>query len=706
MSADNLDDDFDAPAPVAVKPPTREDILGALKWSAPREVATKLGPRLVSSADADETVFALWRQEKDSLKSAGYSLGEFRGKWQISKWEKLPEKIVVSRENAKALSRATDADINVPAPDGLAYLGYQRAGIAYAYTRRAVLFGDEPGLGKTIQAIGVLNCKPELRRILVICPASLKLNWRRELEKWLVRKRPILVADGKTFVALADGIVIVNYDVLNRHLEILRSTEWHAIISDEAHLCKNPKAIRTKCIFGYRPRKKDRAKGDEDQPALTAHMRMLLTGTPITNRPIELYPLIAYLDGPRWSSYWKFAQRYCGASEMNGWDTSGASNLEELQTILRETVMVRRLKKDVLTELPPKRRQVVEFPADTPALRAVVKAELNTYQDVDDLEAEVELAAASDDPNVYEAAVSKLKAGMKARFEGLSELRRATAEAKIPFMIDFIEEAVEESSKVVVFAHHKSVVAAIAEKFGDACVQIVGDTPNAERQANADRFQKDPSCSVIIGSIGAMGVGWTLTASARLIMCELDWVPGNVSQAEDRCHRIGQRESLLVQHLVLEGSLDATIARRIISKQEVIDKALDVVAAKKDAPAAEEAAKRPESVGLAALAERMTDDQRDAACEAIVRLRAMCDGAGSWDGSGFSKVDVRIGHSLANQAQDPRGLSKKQAALAQKVSWKYRGQLPDELVERLRFKETPRMTDADLPDARLPDVRP
>lgn len=689
MSAGNLDDDFDGQPPVVEKKATREDILDALQWTQPREVATRLGPRLVSSADANDLVFALWREEKDALKSAGYSLGEFRGKWQISKWEKLPEKIVVSRENAKAASRATDADINVPAPDGLSYLGYQRAGIAFGFERKALLIGDEMGLGKTIQAIGILNACADLRRVLIICPASLKLNWKRELERWLVRKRAIVVADSKVFVPLADGVTIVNYDVLHKHEEALRTTDWDAIICDEAHYLKNPDARRTQMVFGAKASKKERAAGMADVPPLAAKKRILLTGTPIANKPVELFPLINYLDPITWPDYWRYVKRYCNAHHDGyGYNVDGSSNLDELQDKLRSTIMVRRLKKDVLTELPPKRRQVIEFPA-TGKLAAIINAERDAYEGVDELEADVELAAASDDPNAFDVAVKKLHAGQKARFEEMSELRRMTAEAKIPMVVEHLKEAVEESVKVVCMAHHKSVVRAIADAFGSEAVMLVGDTPMIERQAAVDRFQKDPSCKLFIGSIMAAGVGITLTAAAHVVFAELDWVPGNVTQAEDRCHRIGQKESVLVQHLVLEGSLDATMARRIIAKQEVIDKALDVVADKREAAEAPATPEHKAKGDLNAIAERMTPDQRDAAAEAIVRLYQMCNGARSWDGSGFSKVDVRIGHSLATAAMDqgPRGgLSKKQAALAQKVAYKYRGQLPDELVERLKFK--------------------
>lgn len=675
----DLDNSFDAPPPAREKSPTREDILGALKWSAQREVATKLGPRLVSSADANQLVFDLWRREQSALRSDGYSLGEYRGKWQISRWEKVPEKIVVQREEAKALSRATDATINVPAPEGYDYLPFQRAGIAYAFERPATLIGDEMGLGKTIQAIGILNACPELRRVLVICPASLKLNWRNELNRWLVRPRPILVADSKTFVPLADGIVVINYDVLHKHEAAIKGTEWDLLIADESHYCKNPKARRTQMVFGKELTAKQRANGDTPVPGITAKKRLLLTGTPIANKPVELWPLIHYLDPGTWGNFFKYALRYCAAYQgSHGWDFTGASNLSEMQDRLRSTILLRRLKRDVLLELPQKRRQIIEFPADTPTLRAVVRAELGVYDEVEELEARVELAEASEDKAAYDSSVAALAKGQRACFEGMSQLRRETAEAKIPLMVEHLRDACESSGKVIFFAHHKSVIAAMAAEFGAEAVQLVGDTSMNDRQAAVDRFQSDPTCKIFLGSITAAGVGITLTASSHVVFGELSWVPGDVSQAEDRAHRIGQRESVLVQHLVLEGSLDATMAKRIIAKQSVIDRALDVVTAK---PATSEGQRpaRPAKEGLDAIAAKMTDDQCAAAQEAIRILRAHCNGATSWDGAGFSKIDVHIGHSLASQPV----LTRKQAALARKLGIKYQRQLPASLVGRM-----------------------
>lgn len=686
MSQTDLDDDFNLPdEPEAAA--TREDVVAALSFSAPREVQTKRGPRLVSKAKPSPEFYKLWEVDERWLRERGLVLGSFRGEVSVTKWENLPEKVVVERKAAIEMSRATDASINAPCPDGLAYLGYQRAGIAFGMTREALLIGDEMGLGKTIQAIGVLNCSPDLRRVLVICPASLKLNWKREIERWTTVRRPVFVADSK-FLPEIDGVVVVNYDVLHKHEEILQKTVWDVLICDEAHYLKNAKARRSSMVFGVRATGKQREAGVPDVPGIRAKKKIFLTGTPIANKPAELFPLISYLDPIAWPDFFRYAVRYCNghrrqfSSTKSGWDFSGASNLEELQDKLRSSIMIRRLKKDVLTDLPPKRRQVIELSPD-PTSRAALRAELDAFQgraenQVAALEAEAEVAIAADDAEAYRCAVSKLEAGASAAFSEISALRLETARAKIPVALEFIREAAEESGKIVVFAHHKEVVRALAKEFGEEAVLLVGDTPMVERQEAVDRFQQDPSVRVFIGSIMAAGVGITLTAAAHVIFFELDWVPGNVSQAEDRCHRIGQKESVLVQHLVLEGSLDAIMARKIVAKQNVIDRALDRVKVQADDPRERERIARRQD--LEERAASMTTDAAAAASDALRYISSQCNGAKDWDGVGFSKLDTGIGKSLASQ----RNLTPKQAALAGRLAWKYRRQLPGDLVDRLR----------------------
>ena len=689
----DLDDPFNAPPPPPAVKPTIDDVLASLKFSVPTETQTKKGPRMRSSASLKAgTTLDILQDNSQVLWGRGYSLQEWpagTGKWSLTKWEMVPEKIVVQRQEAKAASRATDADINVPAPEGLAYLGYQRAGIAFGHERPAVLIGDEMGLGKTIQAIGLMNANPDLQRILITCPASLKLNWKRELEKWLVKKRTIFVADGKVFPVDMNGdvlrvIVIINYDVLGRHERAIKDTEWDMIVADEAHLLKNPKAIRTRMVVGARATKAEKAKGMADIPGITAKKRVFLTGTPICNKPIELFPLISYLDPITWSSFWKYAGRYTGANANNGWNCDGAQNLGELQDKLRSTIMVRRLKKDVLTELPPKTRKVVEIPADA-EMRRLLNQEREVYNEEaeEELETRVELAKASDNPEEFKRAVAELAIKMKVAFEGLSTIRREMAEAKVRMLIvhEMLEQAVEDSDKTIIFAHHKSVIATIAEKFGTEAVTITGDTAIPDRMANVDRFQKDPTCKVIIGSIGAMGVGLTLTASSHVIMFELDWVPGNVSQAEDRAHRIGQKDNVLVEHYVVEGSLDAVMAKRIIAKQEVIDQALDMITQiEANTPAPSKGGTRTTFNKLAEEAETMTPDQRNAAVLAIRQLAEMCDGAGKLDGAGFNKIDAGIGRALALTVS----MTPKQCALARKIALKYRGQLSETLLNRMK----------------------
>ena len=689
MSTTNLDDRFSAPPPPPPVKITRADILAALIFGPQVERPTKFGPRLVSTAKPSPEFFDLYKADP-TVRAEGYTLGRWpkdTGPWQVTKWEIVPEKIMVQRAEAKALSRATDADINAPAPEGLTYLGYQRAGIAFGYERPAVLIGDEMGLGKTIQAIGIINCTPEAKRILVICPASLKLNWRRELEKWCVKKRAIFIADGQMLPDM-EGIVVVNYDVLHKHEDVLHRLEFDILVVDEAHFLKNPKARRSKMVFGIKASKRDRDNGIPDVPGIKAVKKVMLTGTPIANKPAELFPLINYLDPLTWNNFFAYGRRYCNGNNWSGhWDFTGSSNLDELQDKLRSTIMVRRLKKDVLTELPPKRRQVIELPAGA-AARAI-KAERKAWDDREDemvdLEARVELAKAEDDPAAYKAAVDALAKGHSTLFSEIAKLRHDTAVAKIPQLIAHLRDLMEETDEAIVcMAHHHEVTDALLAEFGTMAVLHRGDLSMEQKDAAVTRFQGtkdtpfDPTCRLFLGSIQASGVGITLTRSSQVVFAELDWVPGNVSQAEDRCHRIGQAESVLIQHLVLEGSLDAVMAKRIIAKQTVIDQALDTVHAERVVLRGTVKPGAPVTPSkLAEEAETMTEVQRGAAMASIKLLAMRCDGAAAVDGAGFNKLDTRIGKELAAKMT----MSPKQYALARKIALKYRRQLPDSLIE-------------------------
>ena len=496
-----------------------------------------------------------------------------------SKLAKMTEHLSASSD----ASRKTDAVIDTPAPPGLAYMPFQKAGIEYASSRPNTLFADDMGLGKTIQAIGVINGDTSVRKVLVLCPASLKINWKRELKKWLTRPFSIGIAEGRR--APRCDVLIMNYDILANFEAAIRRREWDVLIIDECHFLKNSRTKRARHVFGYAPRpadvKKAAAKGKELKPIspIPAMRVLALTGTPICNRPSELFPIINYLDPGRWSDFFSYAKEYCAASRNSfGWDFSGSSNLDKLQNILRSTIMLRRLKKDVLVDLPAKVRQVIEVPPP-PGAEDLVSEELLAWEghedQIADLRADVELAKAGENDGDYRDAVDRLKRAMSARFEEMAALRHATAVAKIPVVIEHVRGVLEnEQGKVAVWAHHHEVVDALFEAFPGS-VKVDGRMDKESRQRSVDAFQEDESVKVFIGSIHAAGVGLTLTAGSTAVFAELDWVPGNISQAEDRHHRIGQKDSVLIQHIVMEGSLDARMAKTIVNKQRVIDEALD-----------------------------------------------------------------------------------------------------------------------------------
>jgi SWI/SNF-related matrix-associated actin-dependent regulator 1 of chromatin subfamily A len=578
-------------------------------------------------------------------------------------------------------SKKTDHDIAIPCPEGLAYLPFQRAGIAYALERQSTLIADEMGLGKTIQALGVVNTDNTIKRILIICPASLRLNWKRESEKWLMREFTIQIVEGRGSVPMNGDIIIINYDVIQYHRKLIDLVEWDLLIADEAHYLKNAKTKRTRAIIGKWDRKEENR-----IPAIKSRRRLLLTGTPIVNRPVELWTLVSYLLPGTFSNFFSYAKRYCNATNGRfGWDFTGAINLDELQDTLRSSCMVRRLKKDVLTDLPPKRRQIIEIPQEEEV--SCVKAENKISEQwegrLNDLQARLELAEAADAGT--ESIMRSIQEAQKMAFTEMAKARHDTAVTKIPYCADHIIEAVESSGSVVCFAHHHDVIdglRAALNRAGVSSVELTGETAMTDRQAAVDAFQEGRA-QVFIGSISAAGVGLTLTRSSHVVFCELPWTPSELSQAEDRCHRIGQKGNVLVQHIVMENSIDQRMAQALVSKQEVIDKALDVMVRKvlEASPVMPTKEKRSSrALDIERIAKIITPEQI-ALAHSLVREIAIADPdmARQVNGIGFSKIDNIIGHELAEKPN----LSSKQGALAVLISWKYRRQVGAQEFETL-----------------------
>lgn len=481
---------------------------------------------------------------------------------------------------AGELSLAKDAQIDIPAPPGCSYLPFQRAGIAAMLQRHKTLLADEMGTGKSVQALGLINLDTSIKRVLVICPASIKLNWAREARKWLTRKFNIAVLmprDAGLFAFRDGDFLIVNYDILDR-FDVLAIAEIDLLICDESHALKNAATKRSKLVAEIR-----------------AKREVFLTGTPIPNRVGELWPIADRLAG--WSqhdpyAHGRFSQKFCQWDRFK-WDDYPVTSpyrihqeakrnraMAGLQDLLRKTIMIRRLKADVLPELPPKFRQVIEL--DPGSAKAIVRNEVQFYDNwqaqLDKLRTEV-AAAKTRNEDEYKDAIKALNDTVSAGMAEMGKLRHMTALAKVPHVIKRLKELIEEDGqRIVCFAHHRDVVSQIADAFDGCAVRITGETSQSDRQLAVDQFQTLDRVKLFVGSLYAAGEGITLTAAKTAVFAEGDWVPAKIVQAEDRLARIGQRNSVLCQFLVFDESLDARMAKIALHKLELSDRALNAQA--------------------------------------------------------------------------------------------------------------------------------
>jgi SWI/SNF-related matrix-associated actin-dependent regulator 1 of chromatin subfamily A len=466
------------------------------------------------------------------------------------------------QKNIESIEKSfqSDTDISIPVPDGLSYLGYQKAGIQYASEKQNCLIADEMGLGKTIQAIGLINLK-HFKKIIVVCPAFLKLNWRNELKKWLVDELSISVVNGSFDDA---DITIINYDILKKYRDQIAKNNYDLAIYDESHYIKNFKANRTKAAL-----------------AINATKKLYLTGTPILNRPIELFTVLNSCKIDLASNWYRFVKQYCNAKKTKyGWDTGGASNMEEFGRKLRAQIMVRRLKKDVLSELPDKTRQIIELDAKLGGIE--LKNEISALENYERNTAELKKQLREmrknklENSENYKVAIEKMK-GFRADFLRIAELRHKTALKKLDSAIEQIENNLENNAQIIVFAHHTDLIKKIEERLIDKKItvgSVTGATDIETRQKIVDAFQAG-NIKVFLGSIMACGVGITLTNASLVMFLELEWSPSAISQAEDRAHRIGQVHNILVQFLVFDGSVDSMLAKNIVEKTDVIESILD-----------------------------------------------------------------------------------------------------------------------------------
>ena len=444
---------------------------------------------------------------------------------------------------------------------------YQADGVEFVERKHGrALIGDEMGLGKTIQALAYLNNHPELRPAIILCPATLKLNWEREIYETLPGKQNVQVLKGTSPYPITGEIIIINYDILPNKYKTevdpmtgkkvkkeLARTGWvdflidlkpKVLVFDEAHYIKSSSALRTKAT----------RKLSKEIPKIIA-----LTGTPIVNRPVEGFNIVQIINRHVFPNFMNFARRYCDAKHNGfGWDFSGASNKEELHHILTRTIMIRRKKADVLPDLPDK-------------LYSYIPVELDNAREYKRAERDFINWLAGEKGK--EAAV---KAKMAEHLVKIEALKQIAVKGKMDQATEWIRDFLDQNgNKLIVFATHKYAIDHLMKEFKGVAVKIDGTTPTAQREASVRAFQNDPGIKLFVGNIKAAGVGITLTAASSVAFLELPWTPGDLAQAEDRAHRIGQKDTVNVYYLLASGTIEETIAALLDDKRKVLDAVLD-----------------------------------------------------------------------------------------------------------------------------------
>jgi SWI/SNF-related matrix-associated actin-dependent regulator 1 of chromatin subfamily A len=439
-----------------------------------------------------------------------------------------------------SLSAATDASL-APLELGGELKPFQRAGVSYLLAQRRAFLADEQGLGKTVEALAALEADGAYPA-LVVCPASLKLNWLRELERWLPGRSARAISGNGDGEPLGRAeVTVVNYDILAPRLEQLIALGPRALVLDESHFCKNAAAKRTQAA--------QRLAASVPREGLV----LALTGTPVINRPAELISQLRILGRLEdFGSGVRFSERFRGPD----------AHLR-LHWHLRARCFARRLKADVLPQLPAKTRAVVPVELDNESEYRLAEHDVVAWLQTQPLDLR-ELDA-------------KVAAALRAeRLVRLNALKLLAARGKLRAALNWIHDFCSSGERLVVFAHHREIQRAVLERFPLA-LHILGDDPHAARDAAVREFQAPdhPGNQLLLCSIEVAGQGLTLTRASNVVFLELDWTPAKHDQAEDRCHRIGQRDAVNASYLLAAGTVDETIATLLERKRAVIGAVTD-----------------------------------------------------------------------------------------------------------------------------------
>ena len=541
---------------------TDDDIEQTFKFSTPTEIESRNGTRYLRTASPTPAKLAFFYANRLELASRGVVYrAKFKGRegeMEFAWWMERPEVVQILADRSFEASRSAESSMAVPMGSNITLRPYQAAGVEYMHTRKAFLLADEMGLGKTLQIVGVMNIRKNLQRILVICPHKVRTVWWKEFNRGLTQKRSIAFADQGIWPT--SDIVIVHYDVAYKYEAQMSNFMWDMVIIDEAHYLRNRGTRRTRSILGARA---DNKKNLPACSGIPARVKAILTGTPLANEPMDLFPYLRWADKEYWGTYTDFEQRYAFDPRSHA----------ELHRRLREWGMLRRKKIDVAKDLPPKTRTMIVIDAHTAAQREVVardqrllsghEKELNT--------------AMSEDAFMDDIEGNVLKA-LKIPMTEMSAMRKATAEALYPDAVEQIREILEQKDKLVVFVHHRDILLRLVQDFRDmGAVHCIGGMSSAQLEQNIRIFRNDGRCRLFVASIIAAGTGvdGLQEACSTCLFIEDDWLSVQVDQAEDRLHRIGQHSPVDCYHMALAGSVGIRILQVSMGKRQLASRIID-----------------------------------------------------------------------------------------------------------------------------------
>ena len=445
---------------------------------------------------------------------------------------------------------------------------FQKDGIKFGIERKGrILLADEMGVGKTVQAIGIALMYKEEWPVLIICPSSLKFVWRDEILKWIpdINDDKIniqIFKSSKDYFKCGVKIYIMSYDLTVKLEDKITEKNFKFIIADEAHYMKSPDAKRTKCLM----------------PIIKRSKRVILiTGTPILAKPVELYPLLTMLRPDLFHNFKEFGNRYCDPKRnFFGMDWTGSSNPKELNYILRH-IMIRRLKKEVMNQLPPKKRQKVEIQTDPKVIKQIQAINLSSEKIIEKIN---ELNNSQINPNLVNYVNPEKPENDNENLLNLfNKVYNLSAEAKISGVKEYIHYLIDNKCKFLIFAHHMKMLDGIEEevkKLKVDYIRIDGKVKLEKRQEYVYKYQHDETCLVAILSITACYTGITLTAASTVVFSELHMTPAVMIQAEDRAHRIGQEhECVNIHYLYGPDTIDEVLFRMLNQKQNIFSNTLD-----------------------------------------------------------------------------------------------------------------------------------